>query len=54
MKLKVTKNLTYPEARKLFEQKPEFSFSKVVKSLAAKPENKTVSTQYSVEESKSH
>ena len=52
MKLKVTKNLTYPEARKLFEQKPEFSFSKVVKSLAAKPETKTVSTQYSVEDSK--
>ena len=52
MKLKVTKNLTYPEARKLFEQKPEFSFSKVLKSLAAKPETKTVSTQYSVEDSK--
>ena len=43
MKLKVTNNLTYPEARKLFEQKPEFSFSKVVKSLAAKPETKTIS-----------
>ena len=52
MKLKVTKNLTYLEARKRFEQKPEFSFSKVVKSLAAKPETKTTSTQYSVEDSK--
>ena len=51
MKLKVTKNLTYIEARKLFEQKPEFSFSKVVKSLAAKPESRTTSTQYSVEDS---
>ena len=49
MKLKVTKNL---EARKLFEQKTEFSFSKVVKSLTAKPETKTTSTQYSVEDSK--
>lgn len=51
-RLKVTKNITYPEARKLFEQKPEFSFSKIVKSLAAKPETKTTSTQYSVEDSK--
>lgn len=52
MRLKVTKSITYPEARKLFEQKPEFSFSKIVKSLAAKPETKTTSTQYSVEDSK--
>ena len=48
MRIKVTKNLPYPEARKLNEQKPEFSFSKVVKSLAAKPESKTTSTQYSI------
>ena len=46
MKLKVTKNLTYLEARKLHEQKPEFNFSTVVKSLAAKPETKTTSTQF--------
>ena len=52
MKLKVTKNLTYLEARKLYEQKPEFNFSKVVKSLSAKPESKTTSTQYSVEDCK--
>ena len=52
MRLKVTKNLTYPEARKLFEQKPEFNFSKVVKSLAAKPDTTTASTQYSVEDTK--
>ena len=50
MRIKVTKNLTYPEARKLYEQKSEFSFSKVVKSLAAKPESKTTSTQYSIED----
>ena len=50
MKIKVTKNLTYPEARKLYEQKPEFSFSKVVQSLAAKPETKTTSTQYRIED----
>ena len=29
MKLKVTKNLTYPEARKLYDQQqPEFTFTK--------------------------
>ena len=52
MRIKVTKNLTYPEARKLYEQKPEFSFSKVVKSLAAKPESKTTSIHYSIEDTK--
>ena len=53
MKLKVTKNLTYPEARKLYDQQqPEFSFAKVVQSLSAKPETKTASTQYNVEDSK--
>ena len=40
MRLKITKNLTYLEARKQLEQKPEFSFSHIVKSLAAKPETK--------------
>ena len=53
MKLKVTKNLTYPEARKLYDQQqPEFSFAKVVQSLSVKPETKTASTQYNVEDSK--
>ena len=53
MKLKVTKNLTYPEARKLYDQQqPEFTFAKVVQSLSAKPETKTASTQYNVEDSK--
>ena len=53
MKLKVTKKLTYPEARKLYDQQqPEFTFAKVVQSLSAKPETKTASTQYNVEDSK--
>ena len=53
MKLKVTKNLTYPEARKLYDQQqPEFTFTEVVQSLSAKPETKTAYTQYNVEDSK--
>ena len=53
LKLKVTKNLTYPEARKIYDQKqPEFTFAKVVQSMTAKPETKTTYTQYSVEDSK--
>ena len=53
MKLKVTKYLTYPEARKLYDQQqPEFTFTKVVQSLSAKPETKTAYTQYNVEDSK--
>ena len=53
MKLKVTKNLTYPEARKIHDQQqPEFTFTKVVQSLSAKPETKTAYTQYNVEDSK--
>ena len=47
MKIKVTQRLTYPEARKIYDQqKPEFSFSKVVQSMSAKPETKTASTQF--------
>ena len=49
MKVKVTSRLTYPEASKLYEQhKPDFTFAKVVQSMAAKPETKVASTQYSV------
>ena len=49
MKIKVTQRLTYLEARKVYEQhKPEFTFSKIVQSMPAKPETKTTSTQYSV------
>ena len=48
MKIKVTQRLTYPEARKVYEQhKPEFTFSKIVQSMPAKPETKSTSTQYS-------
>ena len=53
MKLKVTKTLTYPEARKLYDQQqPEITSTKVVQSLSAKPETKTAYTQYNVEDSK--
>ena len=51
MKIKVTQRLTYPEARKVYDQqKPEFTFSKVVSSMPKKPETKTSSTQYSVKD----
>ena len=47
MKLKVTNRLTYPDAKKLYEQqKPEFTFAKVVQSMTVKPQTKTASTQY--------
>ena len=52
MKIKVTQRLTYPEARKVYEQhKPEFTFSKVVSAMPKKPETKTASTQYSEKDS---
>ena len=52
MKIKVTQPLTYPEARKIYDQpKPEFTFSKVVSSMPKKPETKTSSTQYHVKDS---
>ena len=52
MKIKVTQRLTYPEARKVYEQhKPEFTFSKIVSTMPKKPETKTASTQYSVKDS---
>ena len=45
--------MTYPEARKLYDQQqPEFTFTKVVQSLSAKPETKTAYTQYNVEDPK--
>ena len=47
MKIKVTQRLTYPEARKVYDQQtPEFTFSRVVSSMPKKPETKTTSTQY--------
>ena len=52
MNLKVTKHLRYSEARKLYDQQqPEFTFAKVVQSLSAKPETKTASNQYNVQDS---
>ena len=52
MKIKVTQRLKYPEARKIYDQqKPGFTFSKVVSSMSKKPETKTSSTQYNVKDS---
>ena len=52
MKIKITQRLTYPEARKIYDQqKQEFNFSKVVPSMPKKPETKTSSTQYNVKDS---
>ena len=47
LKIKVTNNITYLEAKKLYEQKPEFTFSKVVQSAqVTKPETKTTETYF--------
>ena len=46
MKIKVTKNLTYLEARSLYEHQPETTFSKIVQSAQiAKPVTKSSATQ---------
>ena len=45
MKIKVTRNITYLEARKMVEQTPEITLSKIVQSAIAKPQTKNVSTQ---------
>ena len=39
-------NITCPEARKIFKNKPEMNFSKIVQSATAKPTTKNGSTQY--------
>ena len=47
MKIKTTKNITYLEAKKLFDsQSTDLDFSKIVHSLSAKPETKTTGTQF--------
>ena len=47
IKIKVTKNVPYLEAKKIFEnQTPELDFTKIVTSLSAKPESKTIGTQF--------
>ena len=51
MKLKVTNNISYLEAKKLHENKPETTFSKIVQSIA-RPEMKDASTQYKTKDLK--
>ena len=47
MRIKVTNNITYLEARKIFEHKPESTFSKIVQSSQpSKPETKTTETHF--------
>ena len=47
LKIKVTRNITYLEARKEFEQQPEITYSKIVQSAAIrKPESKTTETDF--------
>ena len=47
LKIKVTNNITYLEAKKLYEQKPESTYSKVVQSAqVTKPETKTTETYF--------
>ena len=46
MKIKVTQNITYLEAKKIQENQPEITFAKVVQSLNTKPETKESSTQF--------
>ena len=45
MRVKVTNNITYIEARKMVEQKLEVTLSTIIQSATRKPETKTVSTQ---------
>ena len=45
MRVKVTRSITYMESRKIVEQTPEVTFSKIVQSAVAKPKLKTFSTQ---------
>ena len=47
MKIKVTRNLTYLEARKIVEHTPETTFSTIVQSAIAKLEIKNDYTQTS-------
>ena len=51
MKLKVTNNISYLEAKQLNENKPETTFSKIVQSIA-RPEMKDASTQYKAKDCK--
>ena len=51
IKLKITNNISYLEAKKLHENKPETTFSKTVQSIA-RPEMKDASTQYKAKDCK--
>ena len=51
MKIKVTQKITYLEAKKIQENKPEITFAKVVQSLNTKPETKETSTQFNEKDS---
>lgn len=46
MRIKVTRNVSYLEARKLYKPTPEPMYSKIVASTFVKPQMKNVSTQY--------
>ena len=47
MKIKVTQNITFIEARNLFEKQPDTSFSRIVQSVQMKkPELKTTETHF--------
>ena len=47
MKIKTIKNITYLEAKKVYDsQTTDLDFSKIVNSLSSKPETKTTSTQF--------
>ena len=49
--LKVTNNISYLEAKKMHENQPEITFSKIVQSIA-RPEMKDASTQYKTKDCK--
>ena len=51
MKIKVTQQITYLEAKKIQENQPEITFAKVVQSLNTKPETKETSTQFNEKDS---
>ena len=51
MKIKVTQNITYLEAKQIQENQPEITFAEVVQSLNTKPEIKETSTQFNEKDS---
>ena len=51
MKIKVTKKITYLEAKKIQENQTDITFAKVVQSLNTKPETKETSTQFNEKDS---